>query len=79
MLIVPGDQVGIKFGSEVTPFEGIRLQPDIHSSALPSPMKERYQTPSGVRLPCNDMKISDSMVCQDTYIYCTDPNDDIKM
>jgi hypothetical protein len=31
MLILPGDRVGIRFGTEAQPFEAIRMQPDIHS------------------------------------------------
>lgn len=31
MLILPGDRVGIRFGSAETPYEAIRMQPDIHS------------------------------------------------
>ena len=71
MLILPGDRVGIRFGSEAQPFEAIRMQPDIHSDKLPEPFKSRYQTPSGVRLPCNDVMIADSMKCEETVIYCT--------
>ena len=71
MLILPGDRVGIRFGSEAKPFEAIRMQPDIHSDKLPEPFKSRYQTPSGVRLPCNDVMIADSMKCEETVIYCT--------
>jgi hypothetical protein len=60
-LILPGDRVGIRFGTETQPFEAIRMQPDIHSDRLPEPFKSRYQTNSGVRLPCNDVMIADSM------------------
>lgn len=71
MLILPGDRVGIRFGSEEQPFEAIRMQPDIHSKDLPEPFKTRYQTPSGVRLPCNDVMVADSIQCEDTIVYCT--------
>ena len=81
MLILPGDRVGIRFGTEAQPFEAIRMQPDIHSTDLPEPFATRYQTSKaqkgseewlrGVRLPCNDVMIADSMQCEDTVVYCT--------
>lgn len=73
MLILPADRVGIRFGSSNSPYEAVRMQPDINSSILPEPFKSRYQTLDGVRLPCNDVMIADSMACQDTIIYCQDP------
>jgi len=79
MLILPGDRVGVRFGTDMQPYEAIRLQPDINSATLPEPFKSRYQTPSGIRLPCNDVMIADSIQCVDTVIYCTDPEDSIKM
>jgi len=42
LLILPGDRVGVRFGTEDSPFEAIRLQPDIHSDELPEPFKSRY-------------------------------------
>jgi len=63
MLILPADRVGIRFGSSNSPYEAVRMQPDINSSILPEPFKSRYQTLDGVRLPCNDVMIADSMAC----------------
>jgi hypothetical protein len=42
MLILPGDRVGIRFGSAETPYEAIRMMPDIHSPLLPEPFATRY-------------------------------------
>lgn len=78
MLILPGDRVGIRFGSSESPYEAIRMQPDIHSDDLPEPFRTRYQTDSGTRLPCNDVMIADSLTCQDTIIYCTSADDEFK-
>lgn len=79
MLILPGDRVGIRFGTDEQPYEAIRMQPDIEDPALPEPFRSRYRSSSGVRLPCNDVMIADSVTCKDTYIYCTDPEDSMKM
>ena len=62
MLILPGDRLGIRFGSTDTPYEAVRMQPNIHDPNLPEPFKSRYVDNSGsVRLPCNDVMIADSM------------------
>ena len=44
---------------------------------MPSPLRERYQIedsnePNGfyVRLPCNDMKVADTILCEDFSAYC---------
>jgi hypothetical protein len=42
MLILPGDRVGVRFGTEEQPYEAIRIQADIHSAQLPEPFKTRY-------------------------------------
>jgi hypothetical protein len=42
MLILPGDRIGVRFGSIETPYEAIRMQPDIHSKDLPEPFATRY-------------------------------------
>jgi hypothetical protein len=78
MLILPGDRIGIRFGSTDFPYEAIRMMPDIHSASLPEPFRTRYQT-SGVRLPCNDVMIADSMECTDTDVYCTSADQMMKM
>ena len=43
MKILPGDQVSVRFASDITPNVGLRLKPNIESEDLPSPMKEKYQ------------------------------------
>jgi len=78
MLILPGDRVGIRFGSTESPYEAVRMQPDIHNAALPEPFKTRYQTKTGTRLPCNDVMIADSVQCADTVIYCTSGEDEFR-
>ena len=50
----------------------MRLQPNIYSDKMPSPLKERYQLPYTIngkteyrtRLPCDDMKVADTIVCK---------------
>ena len=42
MMILPGDRVGVRFGTEDQAYEAIRMQPDIHSDKLPEPFKTRY-------------------------------------
>lgn len=83
MVILPGDQVSIRFASDYTPHEGLRMQPDIHNPNLPSPMKERYQIQENgqtvTRLPCNDMKVADSVVCTGFTTHCTGPDDKITL
>lgn len=44
----------------------MRLQPEIHSRDMPSPLRERYQTSNNAggfetRLPCDDMKVADTI------------------
>jgi len=57
--------------------------PDIHSPKMESPLKERYQIPTGtgnnfdVRLPCDEMKLADTLKCDNMIAYCTSPNDKI--
>lgn len=76
--------MGVRFGSDYTPGEGIRMSPNIDDPSLPSPMKERYQVvdASGAvstRLPCNDMKVADTVTCDNFVAYCTGPNDRITL
>ena len=82
MLILPGDRLGIRFGSKDTPYEAIRMQPDIHDPLLPDPFRTRYVIEEKgkrvVRLPCNDVMIADSMQCRDTIIYCKSADDEFK-
>ena len=44
-------------------------------------MKDRYQAldASGTRLPCNDMKVADTVVCKDYVAHCTGPDDKITL
>jgi hypothetical protein len=51
---------------------------------MPSPLKERYQvTDAGgktvTRLPCNDMKVADTVKCTDFVAHCTGPDDRITL
>ena len=75
MLILPADRVGIRFGSLDNPYEAVRMQPNVNSRSLPEPFLSRYRTKSGVRLPCNDVMIADSMSCTDTVVYCNNEFD----
>lgn len=76
--------MSVRFASDYTPDEGLRIQPNIDDPAFPSPMKERYQVkdPSGAvntRLPCNDMKVADTVKCENFVAYCTGPDDRITL
>jgi len=52
--------------------------PEIHSPSMPEPLKSRYQADDGsIRLPCDDMKVADSISCEKLFIYCADPMDKI--
>ena len=44
MLILPADRVGIRFGSTKSPFEAVRMQPNLNDVNLPEPFKSRYRT-----------------------------------
>ena len=32
-----------------------------------------------VEIPCDDMKVADTMICSDFYVYCTTPDDIISL
>jgi len=64
--------------TDYTDQEALRIQPEIHSPEMPEPLKGRYQEGNGVvRLPCDDMKVADSVVCDDFISYCAEPDDKI--
>lgn len=47
-------------------------------------MKERYQIVdaagiAATRLPCNDMKVADTVTCTDFVAHCTGPDDRITL
>ena len=46
--------------------------PEIYSTTMPEPIKSRYQIDSVTRLPCDDRKVADKIVCNDFFVYCTD-------
>ena len=76
MIILPGDQLKARFVTDYTDQEAYRLQPDIHK--LPSPLRERYHIGGNVvRLPCDDMKVADSIVCDNYEVHCANPGDRI--
>jgi len=79
MVILPGDVIKTRFITDSTDQEAIRIMPEIYDPLMPSPMKERYQTPNRnmARLPCDDRKVADTIVCTDYTVHCTDPNDRI--
>jgi hypothetical protein len=47
--------------------------PEIYSPNMPSPIKERYQIDGITRLPCDDRKVADTLMCEEFFVYCTDP------
>jgi len=67
----------VRFVTSYTDQEAQRLAPEIHSDKFPSPLKERYRVGATgeVRLPCDDMKVADTVVCTDYVAHCTGPND----
>ena len=80
--ILAGDQIAMKFSSDYTPHDGIRITPNINSNELPSPFKERYQVNNQggeitTKLPCDDLKVADTVQCETFVAHCTDPNDKI--
>ena len=78
MIILPGDQLKARFVTDYTDQEAYRLQPDIHASNFPAVLKERYHIGDNVvRLPCDDMKVADSIVCKDYEVHCASPGDRI--
>jgi len=84
MVILPGDQISLRFASDYTSNEGLRLTPNIADPLLPSPMKERYQVVGAggqtvTRLPCNDMKVADTVKCENFVAHCTGPDDKITL
>ena len=84
LVILPGDQISIRFSSDYTPHEGLRIMPNIEDPALPQPMKDRYQVQDGsgnvvTRLPCNDMKVADTVNCSEFTTHCTGPDDMITL
>lgn len=76
MVILAGDVIKTRFVSGSTDQEAIRIMPEIYDPLMPSPIKERYQKPEG-RLPCDDQKVADTIICNDYVVHCTDPNDRI--
>jgi len=42
MIVLPGDQLKARFVTDYTDQEAVRVQPEIHSPDMPSPLKERY-------------------------------------
>ena len=82
LIILPEDQLKIRFVTSYSNKEALGIQPEIHSPDMPSPLKERYQIPDPTsedgfytRLPCDDMKVADTIVCNDFFVYCTGPDD----
>jgi len=53
--------------------------PEIYSPNMPTPIKERYQIECVTRLPCDDRKVADTIVCNEFFVYCTDPDQTIKL
>ena len=77
MIILPGDQIKARFVTDYTDQEALRIQPEIHDPAMPEPFKSRYQKTDGIYLPCDDMKVADSIVCKDFTAHCAEPEDRI--
>ena len=86
MIVLPGDQTRIKFVTSFSDQESVRIMPEIHSPALKEPFKSRYQVEPytinnkrywKTRLPCDSMKVADTLVCNDFVAHCSDPNDKI--
>ena len=48
---------------------------------MPEPMKSRYKIVEGGktyhRIPCDDVKVADTLVCTDLTAYCTKPDDKV--
>lgn len=74
LVILPGDQLKTSFQSSYTEQDSVRMMPEIYSTSMPSPIKERYQIDGVTRLPCDDRKVADTISCKNFFVYCTDPN-----
>ena len=47
LVVLPGDQISLKFTSEDTYNYGLRITPDVEDQNLPEPFKTRYQKVDG--------------------------------
>ena len=72
LVILPGDQVKTSLNSDLANEASVRVMPEIYSPNMPTPIKERYQR-TDTRLPCDDRKVADKIVCENFYVHCTDP------
>lgn len=63
LVVLPGDQVSLKFTSHETYNHGLRITPHMEDNSLPEPFKSRYIKGGKVELPCNDMKVADTIEC----------------
>jgi hypothetical protein len=46
---------------------------------MPSPIKERYQIDGVTRLPCDDRKVADTLNCEEFFVFCTDPAQQVNL
>ena len=42
LVVLPGDQVKVRFTTEYSEQDAIRVMPEIYSSSMPEPLKSRY-------------------------------------
>jgi len=58
--------------SSYTEQDSVRIMPEIYSTEMPEPIASRYKFgKDGIRLPCDDRKVADSVICQGYHVYCT--------
>lgn len=83
LVVLPGDQVALKFTSAQSYNHGLRIAPDIQAGATSQPLPEhfrrRYIDGSKVVLPCNDQKVADTVTCNDYVVFCFSPQDRITL
>jgi hypothetical protein len=65
--------------SDYTEQDSVRIMPEIYDPKMPSPIKERYTIDGVTRLPCDDRKVADSLVCEKYFVFCTDPKQKINL
>jgi len=86
LIILPEDKLKISFMTNNYSNQAVMIQPDIYSPSLPSPLRERYHVSNpvnpdeyDVQIPCDNMKVADTLVCDDYFVYCTSPDDMITL
>jgi hypothetical protein len=79
LVVLPGDQIKTSFKTDYTEQDSVRIMPEIYDPSMPQPIKDRYQFQGVTRLPCDDRKVADALQCQGFFVYCTEPDQKIRL